>query len=272
MPPSSAPPPSKPTAKAARARPAGRTTKKAATAKAKATTAKASGPKASGPKASRPTTSGGPAPATTAAGTTTTPAGDDGARRYHHGDLRRALLDAAIDSITEDGSATFSLRDLARRIGVSHAAPAHHFGDKTGLLTALAVEGYRLLADAQAEAWAATGDFLEVGVAYVRFALDHPAHFEVMYRPELLRSDDPDLEAAHRRSGSFLYGPAGTIVEGDALGAGVAGWALVHGIVALWVNGNLPPELGDDPEAIVRLAGRHLFSAPGSTDALTIDR
>lgn len=190
---------------------------------------------------------------------------------YHHGDLRRALLDAAIDSITEAGSASFSLRDLARRIGVSHAAPAHHFGDKTGLLTALAVEGYGLLADAQAAAWAETGDFLEVGVAYVHFARTHPAHFEVMYRPELLRGDDPDLQAARARSGSFLYGPAGTLVEGDALGAGVAGWALMHGVVALWVNGNLPPELGDDPEAIARLAGRHLFSAPGSTDALTID-
>jgi len=188
---------------------------------------------------------------------------------YHHGDLRRALLDAAIDSITEDGSASFSLRDLARRIGVSHAAPAHHFGDKTGLLTALAVEGYGLLADAQGDVWNRTHDFLEVGVAYVRFALDHPAHFEVMYRPELLRADDPDLVAARARSGSFLYGPAGTLVDDDALGAGVAGWALVHGIVALWVNGNLPKELGDDPEQIVRLAGRHLFSAPGSTDALS---
>jgi AcrR family transcriptional regulator len=189
---------------------------------------------------------------------------------YHHGDLRRALLDAAIEAIVEDGSASFSLRDLARRIGVSHAAPAHHFGDKVGLLTALAAEGYELLADAQAEAWERTHRFLEVGVAYARFALDHPAHFEVMYRPELLRTDDPDLVAARTRSGSFLYGPAGTLVDGEALSAGVAGWALVHGVVALWVNGNLPPELGDDPEQIVRLAGRHLFSSPDSTDGPAI--
>jgi AcrR family transcriptional regulator len=193
---------------------------------------------------------------------------DPPAKPYHHGDLRQALLDAAVEAIVEDGSASFSLRDLARRIGVSHAAPAHHFGDKTGLLTALAAEGYGLLADAQAETWERTHDFLEVGVAYARFALDHPAHFEVMYRPELLRADDPDLVAARGRSGSFLYGPAGTLVDGEALSAGVAGWALVHGIVALWINGNLPPELGDDPEQVVRLAGRHLFSSPGSTDAL----
>ena len=92
-----------------------------------------------------------------------------------------------------------------------------------------------------------------------------------MYRPELVHAHDPGLVAARARSGSFLYGPAGTLVEGEALSAGVAGWALVHGIVALWVNGNLPAELGDDPEQIVRLAGRHLFSSPGSTDELTIE-
>ena len=181
---------------------------------------------------------------------------------YHHGDLRRALLDAAIASIIEEGSASFSLRDLARRIGVSHAAPAHHFGDKAGLLTALAVEGYELLADAQATVWEETGDFLEVGVAYVRFAVEHPAHFEVMYRPELLRTDDPDLVAAHQRSRDFLYGPAGTLVKRDALGAGIAGWSMAHGIVSLWANGNLPDDLGG-PEEIMRMAGRHLFSAPG---------
>ncbi len=217
-------------------------------------------PPASGGKRSKPATKA-----------STNSTGSAGERSYHHGDLRRALLDAAIESITEEGSASFSLRDLARRIGVSHAAPAHHFGDKTGLLTALAAEGYGLLADAQARVWTETGDFLEVGVAYVRFALDHPAHFEVMYRPELVHAHDPELVAARARSGSFLYGPAGTLVEGEALSAGVAGWALVHGIVALWVNGNLPPELGDDPEQIVRLAGRHLFSSPGSTDSLTIE-
>ena len=67
-------------------------------------------------------------------------------RPYHHGDLRRALLDEAVASLRESGTAALSLRDLARRAGVSHAAPAHHFGDKRGLLTAVAAEGYRRLA------------------------------------------------------------------------------------------------------------------------------
>ena len=67
-------------------------------------------------------------------------------RPYHHGDLERALKAAAVDLITEVGPAGFSLREVARRAGVSHAAPAHHFGDSRGLLTALAVDGFRHLA------------------------------------------------------------------------------------------------------------------------------
>lgn len=73
-------------------------------------------------------------------------------RAYHHGDLRRALLTAALDAIAQEGPDALSLRDLARRAGVSHAAPAHHFKDRTGLLTAVAAEGYALFADALAEA------------------------------------------------------------------------------------------------------------------------
>ncbi len=89
-------------------------------------------------------------------------------RPDHHGDLRRAAIDAAVQAIREEGVANLSLRDLARRLGVSHAAPTHHFGDKAGLLSAVASEGYRRLAAALRDAEARTGSFLEVGVAYVR--------------------------------------------------------------------------------------------------------
>ena len=102
---------------------------------------------------------------------------------YHHGNLRRALLDAALDTISTDGVAALNLRDLARRCGVSHAAPTHHFGDRRGLLTAIATEGYDGLAAATAATWDETGSFLEVGVAYVRYAVAHPGHFPVMFRP-----------------------------------------------------------------------------------------
>jgi AcrR family transcriptional regulator len=181
------------------------------------------------------------------------------ARRYHHGDLRRVLLEAAVEAIDEAGPAALSLRDLARRAGVSHAAPAHHFGDKAGLLTAVAADGFRLLAATLGDAYRATGSFLEVGVAYARFAVTHRAHFEVMFRPELYRSDDPELAQARDAARSLLYPPAADGSGGDDLRAAVAAWSLVHGLITLWLNRNLPPQLGDDPEQIVREVARYLF-------------
>ena len=188
------------------------------------------------------------------------------ARPYHHGNLRQAVLTAAVEAITEVGPAGVSLRDLARRAGVSHAAPAHHFGDKAGLLTALAAEGYGLLADALADAQVRTQDFLEVGVAYVRFAVDHRAHFEVMFRPDLYHPDDPAVRAARERASNALSGGIGSLPSGragtDARIAGVAAWSLVHGFATLWLNGALSPELGDDPETLARAVAAILFRVP----------
>ena len=193
--------------------------------------------------------------------TDTTPSKD--ARPYHHGDLPRALLDAAVEAIAEVGPAAVSLRDLARRTGVSHAAPAHHFGDKAGLLTAVATDGFRRLATTLRETYQATGSFLEVGVAYVRFAVTHRAHFEVMFRPELYRTDDPELVRARDAAKTLLYPPAAEAANSsdgrDDVRAGVAAWSLVHGLATLWLNHNLPPQLGDDPEQITRDVARYLF-------------
>src|SRR4051812_44611798 len=152
-----------------------------------------------------------------------------------------------------------SLREVARRAGVSHTAAAHHFGDKAGLLTALAAEGHGLLAESLLAAW--PSGFLEVGVAYVRFAVTHPAHFEVMFQPRLLRVDDPALVAARKASRDALYGTADgqpVVRDVEAVQRGVAAWAIVHGVATLWLNGVLPPELGDDPEAIARTIAMQL--------------
>jgi AcrR family transcriptional regulator len=194
---------------------------------------------------------------------TTVPSPSKDARPYHHGDLPRALLQAAIQAILEVGPAGLSLRDLARRTGVSHAAPAHHFGDKAGLLTAVAADGFRRLAATLGEAYQATGSFLEVGVAYARFAVTHRAHFEVMFRPELYRSDDPELVRARDAARALLYPPAADATnspdDGGDVRAGVAAWSLVHGLATLWLNHNLPPQLGDDPEQIAREVAHYLF-------------
>ncbi|MDX3233366.1 TetR/AcrR family transcriptional regulator [Streptomyces sp. ME19-01-6] len=183
---------------------------------------------------------------------------------YHHGDLRRALLTAAVEAIEESGAAAVSLRDLARRAGVSHAAPAHHFGDKAGLLTAVAVEGFELFADALNTTWEQTGDFAEVGVAYVRFGLAHRGHFEVMFQPNLCHADAADLVAARARAAESLHGGAAVLADraadGDLQTAAWAGWSLVHGFTMLQLGGALPLPPDADPEhtarQVVKLLGR----------------
>ncbi|MEH1097583.1 TetR/AcrR family transcriptional regulator [Micromonospora sp. CPCC 205561] len=187
-----------------------------------------------------------------------------GTRGYHHGDLRRALLAAAVRVIEETGPGALSLRDLARRAGVSHAAPAHHFGDKAGLLTALAAEGFDLLAEALL---AAGGDLLDRGVAYVDFAVGHRAHFEVMFRPDLYRPEAEELVAARERAGDALRSGVAALPEGrptaeDPQGDALAAWSIVHGFATLWLSGALPARVGEDPRAAARVVVHRLFPEP----------
>ena len=188
---------------------------------------------------------------------------------YHHGNLRRALIDAAVETIARDGVAALNLRDLARRLGVSHAAPTHHFGDRTGLLTAIAVEGYDGLAGATQTAWQDTQSYLEVGVAYVGYATTHPGHFAVMFRPDLVRADDPELVRASAASAAMLDGPLEELeLTADDVQerriAATAAWGLVHGIATLWLQGSLRGGPVEDPKALTRAAARYLFEAPNA--------
>ena len=158
--------------------------------------------------------------------------------RYHHGDLRRALLDRTADEVARSGPGAVSLRAIAAVEGVSHAAPRHHFGSREGLLTALAAEGYGLLADALAASRVEhPGDFLEVGLAYVRFSVDHPGHFAVMFDADLVLVDDPALAAARARAfaeiGHGLEQFDDPNSKRDMAAATIAGWSLMHGLVTL---------------------------------------
>jgi AcrR family transcriptional regulator len=184
-------------------------------------------------------------------------------RPYHHGDLRRAILGAALDVISDDGPSGLSLRDLARRAGVSHAAPAHHFKDRTGLLTAIAAEGFELLSAALAEA----EDLRDSGVRYVRFAREHPAHFQVMFTPGLLRENDLELTAARALAGERLRTAVSAVPPSgrgsDPRLAGVAAWSLAHGFATLLLGHNLDGPIGDqDPEEVFRLLTGMLFHSP----------
>jgi AcrR family transcriptional regulator len=170
-------------------------------------------------------------------------------RPYHHGNLRFALINEALQVIQADGIAALNLRDLARRLGVSHAAPAYHFADKTALLTAIAAEGYEKLSNEQEQA--AGKGFLESGLAYVRFAVQNPGYVRVMFEPSLYDTSDEALAAAQRRSAGFLFQASGGPMDESTRQVGLAGWCLMHGFAMLWLQGNLR-EAGDDAESAAR--------------------
>jgi AcrR family transcriptional regulator len=182
---------------------------------------------------------------------------------YHHGDLPAALLEAVDRAVADCGVSGVSLRDVARRAGVSHGAPAHHFGNKAGLLTAFATAGYQLLAEsvvaAVAEAGAADGvaELAAIGRGYVRFAISHPAHFEVMFRLDALDPDNPGFAAASEAAYGLLTATiercraAGRLHGRSSEVVAVSAWSIVHGLSALWLSGRLAERITEqDPERL----------------------
>jgi AcrR family transcriptional regulator len=180
---------------------------------------------------------------------------------YHHGNLRDAILVAAASVIAREGVSALSLRAIATGLGVSHTAFRRHFGDREGVLNALAVQGHRWLAEELRAAQA--GEFLDVGVAYVRFAVTHPGHFTVMFRPDLLDNHDPELAAARAEAFAPLSAGVSTFNPPDPVAAQVAGWGLVHGIATLALTGNLAGAFDaseKDVEALARGALALLYT------------
>jgi len=172
--------------------------------------------------------------------------------RYHHGHLRRALIDASRQIVAEQGAAALSLRGVARRLGVSHAAPLHHFADKRELLAAVAAEGFDELGAAmQREADTAGSEprarLNAAGVAYMRFAAEHGSLFRIMFGPELLRSGSPELERSSRAAFQVLVDTAseavarqkGPVDEQQLAVVTTAAWSVVHGLALLWLDGHL---------------------------------
>jgi AcrR family transcriptional regulator len=181
--------------------------------------------------------------------------------QYHHGDLRAVILAETARLVAELGADQVSLRQLARQAGVSHAAPAHHFTDRRGLFTALAAEGFWLLCDALK---AARGDFACAALAYVRFAIDHPGHYAVMFDRSLVDSTDAELVAAEAAAGAELSAGVATLVapnaKADPAGAELAAWSLVHGFAMLWLNRAVPVDIATtDPMTTVERIARMLF-------------
>ena len=167
--------------------------------------------------------------------------------RYHHGDLRQALIDAAAAEIAEHGPSAISLRAIARRAGVSHAAPAHHFGDRAGLLSAVAAEGFRRMNEHMLDAASGSDEpLMAIGRAYVDFARTNPGEFAVMFRPELL-GPDPELDAngaaARQRLAEAIAATPGAVGDGEDPAVTAARlWSLVHGLATLIITGSLPAD------------------------------
>lgn len=157
------------------------------------------------------------------------------------------MVEAALAEIEAVGTSELSMREVARRAGVSHAAPAHHFGDKAGIFTEIAARGFSLLTQETGEL--VSGGLVEAAAGYVRFALEHKAHFEVMFRPELYRTDDPELVAARDSSFEVLYRAVEEGLqpgqEDELMPTSVAAWSALHGFATLLLYGNLEPKLGD---------------------------
>lgn len=187
---------------------------------------------------------------------------------YHHGDLRRVLLDTATRVVEKEGLGALSLHALARKAGVSSGAPYHHFESREQLLAAIALEGYERLADEmkrgaeEAEGGAARGGetageahLRGLGHGYVRFALTHRGHFRVMFRPELkrqLRKDTGlpiDEPFAMLKRAIARCQDEGTLPAGDPRPLVLLAWSAVHGASVLWIDGPLADEAlvsGDD--------------------------
>lgn len=183
---------------------------------------------------------------------------------YHHGDLRRTLVAATIELVENGGPDGFTLKSAAQRAGVSDAAPYHHFANKDALLAAVAEEGFRRLCDEMlCAAERPRGDSRKkgqaMGVAYVMFAVQHPQWFRLMFGPLLdARGAHPELRREAERTCSLVNRMLALGTQGEERRpiprhVRSRGWALVHGLSVLTIDGQLDVDLRDT-RALTRLA------------------
>src|SRR5688572_6506791 len=169
-------------------------------------------------------------------------------RAYHHGNLRRALLDQALATIRTEGVDGVTLRDIGARLGVSRTALYRHFADKRALLSAVATEGFRMLRARLLEGWRSGGvrEFNDMGVAYIRFAMANSSHYRVMFGGFV--DDGPRDEELTRESTAAFQALVDAIVslqkdgavrKDDPLQLARFIWATVHGVSMLIIDGQL---------------------------------
>ncbi|HLH11930.1 MAG TPA: WHG domain-containing protein [Methylovirgula sp.] len=198
-------------------------------------------------------------------------------RPYHHGDLRRALIDAALDLVTEEQDWTFSLREVARRAGVSHNAPYNHFSEKRDLLGAVAAAGFETLRERMQGAALRAGDpraaFIASGKAYVKMGVENPALYRLMFGPALAAANGPagrnlegeadrpaEARAAGARAkavldeiilrgaetGAFAVSPDNKDNKKERAIASLSAWSAVHGLTMLIIDDLAAQDLAID--------------------------
>ncbi len=180
---------------------------------------------------------------------TTKPSAAPAKPAYHHGDLRRSLLDAALGLVASHGVQGFTLREAARAANVSHNAPYRHFPSRTHLLIELAIEGQAHLLNALRAAVARTTDhrdrIVRLGIAYMEFAISHSAHFRVMFSSEAASHRTAELTAAQAATFDYFATElldceqAGLIRPGAVQQHALVGWSALHGAAMLVLNGVL---------------------------------
>jgi AcrR family transcriptional regulator len=192
---------------------------------------------------------------------------------YHHGDLRRALIKAAEIELSLTGVEGFSLRRVAKRANVSHAAPAHHFKDAKGLLTAVATEGYARFAEQQKRCEELTTStpedrLLAQGVSYVRFADDNKALFRLMFSSDHPDFTNPGLADAAQAAFTTLADAVAAVSgahpyqDEKAMERANAIWALAHGLAELLSSGRMATISQLPPKAKARMIRNILGNAP----------
>jgi AcrR family transcriptional regulator len=192
---------------------------------------------------------------------------------YHHGDLRAALVSAALELLEERGETELSLRAVARRAGVSPAAPYRHYADREALVSAAAAVGYRELAERLAAAHPSPStpeQLASVAIAYVQFALERPALFRIMFGEPCDRDNDERVQATAAVSAYVRSIAQRTFPESDADALATAIWALVHGLAFLYLDRKLD---ASSPSVVAERVGAAIDAllaatkgGPGSSD------
>lgn len=190
------------------------------------------------------------------------------AKDYRHGDLKSALIECAIGSIAKTGEVDFSLRDLAKRTGVTHAAAYRHFPSKKDILIAIAEQGYLKLSESFKKILSKNVEDIEgLGIAYVRFAIENPYHFKVMFHPDV-KTQEPNNADASLGYQTFSYllssveanKKRGKFIDQDSHLIAMSAWSGVHGLATLIVNDNLEKKMKISPLIMAKIMTSHFMS------------